>query len=297
MKIAVIGSGAMGCFFGSLLSVQNDISIFGRNKNTIDFINSNGISVNEKIFFPKAFMNDCSYEKYDLALILVKAYDTVKAIENNINIIENSSYILTLQNGLGNDTILKKYKSEKYILMRTTENNSSVSDIGKIYSGGNGITVIGSLDGNSDFLKKIVDNFNLCEIETIISENTQEIIWKKLSLNIAVNALTAVFNIPTGKITEKSVMEICSKLIEETVNVAEKSGIILDYNEILDRVLSLAKRQPNAFTSMYKDIQNKRKTEIDFLNGAIVKLGDKYNIDVTFNRMITEKIHSLEGLI
>ena len=52
MKIAVIGSGAMGCFFGSLLSVQNDISIFGRNKNTIDFINSNGISVNEKIFLP-----------------------------------------------------------------------------------------------------------------------------------------------------------------------------------------------------------------------------------------------------
>ncbi len=297
MKIAVIGSGAMGCFFGSLLSLKNNVSIFGRNKKIVDFINSNGISVNEKIFFPNAFMNGCSDEKYDLALILVKAYDTQKAIEDNINIIKNSSYILTLQNGLGNDTILKNYKSEEYIMLGTTENNSSVIDTGKIYSGGNGITVIGNLNGNSNFLNKTADNFNMCGVETIISENTQKIIWEKLSLNIAVNALTAVFKIPTGKITEKSVMEICSKLIEETVNVAEKTGINLDYNEILQRVISLAKRQPNAFTSMYKDIQNNRKTEIDFLNGAIVKLGDKHNTDVTFNRMITEKIHSLEGLI
>ena len=101
MRISVIGSGAMGCLFGSLLSVKNDVVIIGRNKNTVDFINNHGITINSsEKFYPKAALNGSFYEKSDLAVIMVKAYDTAKALENNKKLIENSQYILTLQNGL-----------------------------------------------------------------------------------------------------------------------------------------------------------------------------------------------------
>ncbi len=296
MKIAVIGSGAMGCLFSSLLSVKNEVSVFSRNEYAVKKINSDGIKITEKdntskIFRPKAFLSGESQSKFDLVIILVKTYDTVSAIEMNRSIIDNAGYVLTLQNGLGNEDVIKNYKSEN-IIIGTTEHNSSLNSCADITHGGNGITVLG---GISEFICKLSENFNSCGIDTIVKENMKETVWKKLALNIAVNALTAIYSIPTGRIIEDEFLKICKELISETVKVAEKEKVILNSEEIFNSVIGLAERQPLAFTSMYKDIKNNRKTEIDCINGAVVKIAEKYNLDCKYNKIMTEKIHILES--
>lgn len=293
MKISVIGSGAMGCLFGSLLSVKNDVVIIGRNKNTVDFINNHGITINSsEKFYPKAALNGSYYEKSDLAVIMVKSYDTVKALENNKKLIENSQYILTLQNGLGNSENILEFAERDKIFIGTTEHNSSVEKTGYICHGGNGATIIGGLSGSAE---KIADVFSECGISAKASNDVFRVIWKKLLLNAAVNAVTAVLGIPTGFIVKNNnVLEICQNLVSESVKTAESCNLSFSSDEIMQSVRNLSLRQPHAFTSMYSDITNNRKTEIDSINGAIVSIAEKNNISVPFNRMITDMIHALE---
>lgn len=300
MKISIIGSGAMGCLFGALLFDKNDVTIIGRNKATVDCINNNGIEITErdnsvKKFYPKAVLNGLKSDSSDLVIIMVKTYDTFSALENNRKLINNSKFILTLQNGLGNEDLLFKFAKKEKILIGTTEHNSSVNDNAKIYHGGNGSTVIGGLSENSEILNQIVSTFSDCGIITEISDNVQKVIWKKLFLNIGVNALTAVLDIPTGFLIKgNNITEIYCGLIKEAIEIAKIYNLEFDYSDILNSIINLAIRQPDAHTSMYIDIKNKRKTEIDSINGAIVRIAEKNNINVPYNKMITNMIHTLE---
>lgn len=298
MKIAVIGMGAMGCLFSSLLSRFNHVCVFSRNLSLVNHVNRNGIKIIEKNnsishFFPEAVMNGMSDEKFDLCILMVKSYDTYNALEENRKIIDNSFMLMSLQNGLGNDEILRQFKDENNIIIGTTQHNSSVRNHAEIYHGGDGMTVIGGYSEQNDLLNKVAENFLSCGIDTSLNNDIRYVIWKKLSLNVAVNALTAVFRIPTGRILEPNFRKIWEKLLLETVNVAESYDIHLDYNEIADDIVNLAKRQPDACTSMCKDIENNRKTEIDSINGMIVKLGKSKNIDITQNQRIVQEIYNM----
>jgi 2-dehydropantoate 2-reductase len=113
-------------------------------------------------------------------------------------------------------------------------------------------------------------------------------------LNASVNAITAIYKIPTGRITEEKIMKICRNIITESIDIAESEGIIFSFDETMQNICSLAERQKNAYTSMYNDIKNGRKTEIDFINGAIAEIACKNNINARYNNMITEQIHQLE---
>jgi 2-dehydropantoate 2-reductase len=201
---------------------------------------------------------------------------------------------MTLQNGIGNDKIISEYIDKSRILIGTSEHNSTLKNKGTVCHGGNGITVIGNIEDNFDVLENIKVNFIKCGIETIISDNIQKIIWKKLLLNASVNAITAIYKIPTGRITEEKIMKICSNIITESIDIAESEGIIFSFDETMQNICSLAERQKNAYTSMYNDIKNGRKTEIDFINGAIAEIACKNNINARYNNMITEQIHQLE---
>lgn len=293
MKISVIGSGAMGCLFGSLLSVRNNVVILGRNNDTVSFINNNGITVNSsEKFYPKAALNGTYYEKSDLTIIMVKSYDTVQALAENKKLIENSQSVLTLQNGLGNAEHILRFADRNKIFIGTTEHNSSIEKTGYICHGGNGSTFIGGLSGSAE---KIADAFSECGITAFASDDVYRLIWKKLLLNAAVNAVTAVLSIPTGFIAKNnSVLEICQNLVSEAVKTAETCNLSFSSEEIMQSVKNLSVRQPDAFTSMYSDIRNNRKTEIDSINGAIAAIAEKNGIDVPFNRMITDMIHALE---
>lgn len=302
MNIAIIGTGAMGCLFAGMLSKCNNVSIVGRNHDTVDIIRRNGISVTEKdnsvnIYRPNSMI--CSADNtqtFDLAIICVKSYDTLSALQTNKGIIENAGHILTLQNGLGNDEYISKYADKDKILIGTTEHNCSVVSRNEVYHGGNGMTVIGSLSENNDILSEIADNFSQCGIDMTISDNVMKAVWKKLMLNISVNAVTAVMGIPTGFIVKSEyVMGICRKLANEAVKTANTVyGMDFDIKDIMQSVINLSLRQPDAHTSMYNDIKHNRRTEIDSINGAVVKIAERNGLSASYNHMITDMIHGLE---
>lgn len=296
MKITVIGSGAMGCLYSSWLTAENDVTLICHKKETADFINKNGITVNNSDkFYPEAIVSGShSDKKSDLTIIFVKAYDTKSAIRENPDIIKNSTYIMTLQNGIGNYEIISEYIPESKILIGTSQHNSTLQSTGNIIHGGNGITSIGGISTDKLVLENIKQNFIKCGFDTAVSDNIWEIIWHKLIINAAVNAVTAIYCIPTGRLTEKPFMNICEKIAQESVKTARLCGLKFSYNSIMNDIYSLAERQKNAFTSMYNDIKNGRKTEIDSINGAIFKIAEKNNFHAEFNKYVTDKIHLLE---
>lgn len=303
MKIAVIGTGAMGCLFGGILSYNNDVTLIGRNADSVDMINRCGIVITEKdesvnVCYPKAVVCcEDNTERFDIAIICVKSYDTLSALNSNRGIIKNCGYILTLQNGLGNDEVILEFADKSRILIGTTEHNCSVVNKNEVYHGGGGMTVIGGLTENSVILEEISGNFSACGLDVSVSHDVLKNVWKKLMLNISVNAVTAVLKIPTGFISNsENVLNICRNLAAEAAETANSVyGMDFNVEEIMESVINLSVRQPHAHTSMYNDIKYGRLTEIDSINGAVVKIAERNGLSVPYNNMITEMIHTLEA--
>lgn len=304
MKIAVIGAGAMGGLYGAYLSRKNDVYMIDVNEKTVNSINNNGILIYEKehdkteVFKVPAFTDSSSLDTMDLVILFVKNLYTLSALKNNLNLFNDSTLAISLQNGTGNDGDLEKFIKKENILIGTTEHSCSILDNNKISHNQNGFTNIGMISHNDTILKNIQKSFEACNLKTVVYENIQEIIWNKLFINMALNATTAILNCKIGYLGEnKHASELVRNILSEAVDVAIVDGTHFDKNEVITRVEKYINEDlKNAITSMNQDVLNKRLTEIDHINGAVSTLGKAYKIPTPYNDCIIHIIHSIEGL-
>ena len=166
MNIAVLGSGAMGCLFGSYLSKRNNVFLIGRNPEKQAFLDKNGIVVREHDgveakYHPHAISDCTGLPAVDLLIIFVRVMDTLTALEKNKAVIGPDTYILTLQNGAGHDEKLLKYVDSSHAIIGSTKHSSSIVEPGLIFHGGTGNTAIGALNNDSD-IGFISDELTAC---------------------------------------------------------------------------------------------------------------------------------------
>ncbi len=299
MKIAIIGAGAMGCLYGSYLSKNNDLTMVDVSKACVNTINEKGICIEEKgdiLYFPaKAVLSGDLDEKMDLVIVFVKAMYTDQALDANRQLLDENTILVSLQNGAGNDRTLAKYADLGQIVIGNSEHSSVFMGPGVTRHAGSGITRVGSLGGHKSRAEKVSKLFNASGIETARIENIQEIIWRKLMVNLAFNPLTTILNSSIKGVKENEHSWLLLKLlIQEALIVAEADGTKLDHQEVFDEIDVIVEKAGNGFTSMYQDIANGRKTEIDNINGAIVNQAALYDIDVPYNRMMTRLIKAIE---
>lgn len=299
MKIAIIGAGAMGCLYGSYLASENELTMIDVSKECIDKINEDGICVEENgklTSFPAVacISGECDV-KMDMVIIFVKTIYSVDALTMNKKIIDDHTILVTLQNGAGNDRILKEFVASDQIVIGNSEHNSVYTGPAEIRHSGSGITRIGSLEGNVEAVKTVFGVFSRAGIQTACIDNIQEIIWKKLMVNLSYNPLTAILDIGIGEIREnEDSWRLLKMLIEEALMVAEADGTALDHDEVFAEIERIAEKLGSGFTSMHQDIALGRKTEIDQINGAVVKQAELLGLDVPYNRMITSLIKAKE---
>ena len=310
MKIAIIGAGAMGCLFGGKLSVKdNEVWLMDIDEEQIKAINIRGLMIEEKeainglkknILYKnlKATSNPKDVGFADLVIIFVKSINTAKAIISNKEIFNESTYILTLQNGLGNvDTIINSAGKSK-VIAGTTSHGATMLEKGHIKHAGIGKTIIGELDGKtSKGLEKILQVLKDADIDTEISENIQGVIWDKLLVNIGINAITGICNVKNGAIASNSKLnEIMELAVIEAYEIAKIKGISLNFIDPVKHTLEVSIATAENKSSMLQDVLNSRKTEIEMINGAIVAEGIKYNIDTPVNKMLTNLIQFKESM-
>jgi 2-dehydropantoate 2-reductase len=301
LKIGIIGAGAMGGLFGAKLSLAGEeVWLYDHNTNKIFAIQEAGLTItdaNETIETrPKASTDLAAIGVCDLVLIFVKARSTLAAAEAAKNLAGNRTAILTLQNGYGNAEQLTAILGSHRVLVGTTAQGSTFTAPGRVFHGGCGETVIGEFGGGiSPRLKDIAAIFSRAGIITSTTDCIAPHIWAKLIINAGINALTAITRLPNGQLANypetRELVELC---VAEAVAVARTAKIALPFPDPLAKVWSVVAATSNNRSSMLQDIANCRPTEVDAINGAIVREGNKHGVATPVNRTITLLIKTLE---
>ncbi|PIU83945.1 MAG: hypothetical protein COS68_01340 [Elusimicrobia bacterium CG06_land_8_20_14_3_00_38_11] len=298
MKITIIGAGAMGTLFAGILSKGgNDVCILTRNKKTEKILKKNGIRISgiTKTTIPssklKITTDPAEICRPDLIIILVKSYDTISTVPSIKKMMGKNTVILTLQNGLGNYEVFSEYFYKKTIISGITSESSTLVKSGEIIHMGKGDTII----EKSDFSGQVADIFNECGIKITLSSKIESVIWSKLVLNCAINPVAAISGVRNGEIINyKNLFEVAVEAGKEVVTVAKKMKIKILFSDVAQRIKNICLATSENTNSMLADILAKRKTEIDSLNGAVVKIAEKLKVPVPVNKSLYGIIRKLE---
>jgi 2-dehydropantoate 2-reductase len=152
-------------------------------------------------------------------------------------------------------------------------------------------------DRRNEKLKRFVEALNEAGLETDLEENIDDLIWSKLIINVGINALTALTGLPNGRLLDfPDTRAVMADLVAEAVTVAEKKGVRLTYADPLQMVYQVAEKTGGNRSSMLQDFDRKRQSEIDFINGAIVREAEALGLEVPVNRALTRLVRALDAL-
>ena len=327
VKIGFIGAGSIGSLFGGYLaSIHSDenpleIVFFGRRDHALA-INEAGLRLtagdkdlllkNIKVYgnaqdFTGSLGIGYGY-KFDFLFLTTKAYDTERTMIQFKEIIESSNWFIILQNGIGNEALVKEYCNEDKILRIITSHGALLENYGHVRHTGVGFTKIGFAylkpDKNTvkDYggaYESLIDLKNLLSAGGLETEIVEDIItcsWEKVFVNIGINAIGALTGLTNGQLLEKdSLREMMGNAVNEALEVAGVKQIDLLDRDYVELMYSVAKKTYNNKNSMLQDVLKGKPTEIDFINGRIVEFGKKLGIEVVTNELLTTLIKGLES--
>lgn len=300
MKIAMIGPGAMGCLFGGLLTLaKEDLWLVGYKLEQVERICAEGLLLEEEgkvqIIPMRATHDVNSVGKADLVIFFVKTYDTEKAASDSRALEKEDTIFLTLQNGLGNEEALCQKIDPQKVILGITGHGSTLLRPGHIRHAGWGKTYIGERDHQiTERVNRIAQMFSKAGIETEVSSHIHDLIWEKLLINVGINALTALTGFKNGQLLDHpETLRLMEALVGEAMEVAQRKGIQIEGNPI-EKVKRVAEATKENRSSMGQDFDRRRRTEIDAINGAIVREAEGLGISVPYNRMITDLIKVME---
>ena len=302
MKIAVVGPGALGCLVAGFLKFKagEDVWLLDNlperaRKISESGIRIEGISGNHTIKI-SATADAKDIGPVDLAIICVKSYSTEDASKEIKDIVSENTSVLTLQNGIGNVQILNDYFGEDKVIAGVTNHGSTLLSTGHVRHAGKGDTIIGKADGKlSRELRDVVTILTKAGFPTKISKDIDSVIWSKLLINVGINALTAITRLNNGKIVAyDEARELVRSAVQEAARVVKRKRIKLTYDDPIQKVESVAKATAANVSSMLQDVLNKNRTEIDFINGAIVRHGKATGIPTPVNEILTRLVKTIE---
>lgn len=302
MKITIIGPGAIGSLFGVfLIKSKEEVHFLDHNKMRVDKLKKDGISI-EGISGNHHVDIDITDDPKDigvsdLVIVCVKSYDTEDAIRRARPLLGDNTQVLTLQNGVGNLQILEEIAGEDRVIGGVTNQGANVVEWGHIVHAGKGDTVIGRKDKKIlGPIREVANILNRAGFQTKISKDIDSIIWSKLIINVGINALTAIARLNNGRILEfDGLKDIMKQAVSEAVKVVKRRRIKLIYDDPIQKVELVCKATAKNVSSMLQDVLRKRRTEIDFINGAIVRQGASYNIPTPINEILTNLIKTIES--
>lgn len=302
MNITIIGAGAMGGLFAARLAAAGEqVAVVDVWAEHIACINEKGLTLHEMdhsklVAWPQALRQPEDAPPPDLVIIFVKSTMTRKAAESARRVLGPETRVLTLQNGMGNAETIADVVGSTRVIAGTTAQGATLLGPGRIRHGGEGKTHIGCLDGGvDDFCREVAVIFSRAGLPTMADADASSMIWGKLIINVGINALTALLKLRNGQLAEsEATRELVAMAVEEAVTVAAAAGIVLPYESPVRKVLEVATATGANHSSMLQDILHERKTEIETINGAIVREGERLGLATPVNKMLTLLIGCLE---
>jgi len=294
MRIAMLGAGAMGGVFGSLLVKAGfDVIFLDIWREHIEKMQREGLRVRdqsgEELIPVKAFSSPEGLEPVDLIFLMVKAYDTETALQQWKTIRDEKTLVLTMQNGLGNVERIARHVPMDRIIPGVTSRGAYVVGPGVVNNSGHAETVLGVVHPSQRRdSERLAAMFTQAGVEVKYDEDVNSLIWGKLIMNLAINpvgALTGMRNVevlsypPTFRLQELA--------MKEGMAVGKAKGIRFRYSDPVKKLKEIVSGAPLNRCSMLQDIQRGKRTEIDYINGAVVELGRELNIPTRVNEVLT----------
>jgi 2-dehydropantoate 2-reductase len=288
-----MGAGAVGCYYGGMLArAGHEVTLIGR-PNHVDAINRDGLRMQTLTFDEHvrvaASTQPSAVEGASLVLFCVKSTDTESAAAELKPYLEEDALVLVLQNGVDNADRVRTVISQE-VAAAVVYVAAGMEGSGHVRHHGRGDLVIEPSSQSEAFARVLIDS----QIPTEISPNVRGALWAKLILNCAYNALSAITQLPYGRLAANASVEACMRdIVGECLAVAKAEDIAIP-GDVDASVRMIAEKMPTQFSSTAQDVARSKPTEIDHLNGLIVRLGEKHGIATPANRVLHALVKALE---
>ncbi|MCX5873815.1 MAG: ketopantoate reductase family protein [Deltaproteobacteria bacterium] len=302
MKIAIIGAGALGSVIGALLwEAGLDPVLIECNSDEVDHIRKNGLWIEgvsgDRYVRPRITNDPSTVGKADLVIVLVKSYDTKSSCSTVEKILSDDGAIITVQNGVGNFEILDAAFPGK-VLMGVTTMGAMKLGVGRVRHTGYGPTHLGEVSGEITdralAIRDVLKSMNGGPVNAI--ENAFGSVWSKLIINAGINAPATLLRLRNGDLPNTaSGLALIKKIVKECVMIVEAKGIQLIFDDPEAQVIQVCKGTAGNLNSMFQDIIAGRKTEIDFINGAIAEQAKNHGLEAPVNETLAMLIRSMEA--
>ncbi|UCD66225.1 MAG: 2-dehydropantoate 2-reductase [Deltaproteobacteria bacterium] len=309
MKIAIIGPGALGCLLAASLTIKQkkipdlDLWLLDYKPDRAQHLNEHGLILEEnnqeRHCKVKTTANPKDIGPADIIILCVKSQSVAAALEQAEKLFQTDTLLVTMQNGIGHLELLKTKQGMPPVVLGVTAQGANLVAPGHVRHAGSGLTMIGFLKSagfaKSLFLAKVCNLLNDGGLETLIVDNILDYVWSKLLVNTGINALTAIHGCPNGQLLESE--ETSDKLaaaVKEGEAVGRAQGIEFS-DDPLDMTIDVCKKTAQNISSMLQDVNNKRPTEIESINGQIVAAGKKLGIPTPVNEELLHKVQEIES--
>jgi 2-dehydropantoate 2-reductase len=303
VKIAILGAGALGCAIGATLTEGgHETWLLARSRVHVDALRRDGLQVDDangsRRIAVRAATEPSDVGVADLVIVLVKSFHTDSAMRGALALIGPHTCVLSLQNGLGHEDILADIVGRERVLAGKTYVGGVRRGPGHIQSGVTGkATYIGELDGRlTPRVQAIADAFNSAGLVTTVSENIVGTMWDKLLVNVATGALTGITRLTYGQLYEEPLLKSTAlAAVSEAIAAAQASGVRLSMTDPEQAWTLAAEGLPPAFkTSMLQSLEQGSITEVDFINGAVVRAGQRLGVPTPVNATLVACIKGIE---
>lgn len=305
MKVCVLGAGSLGSTIGGALAqTGNEVHFVGREAH-MKAINDHGLTMvtptGEEVAHPIGHTTPDGIGPCDLVIVLCKAFDTAKTMEEGKELIGSDTAVMSLQNGLGAEDVLSGIVGADHVIGGKTYIGGMLLEPGRVQATIPGKdTLIGELDGSiTPRVEAIGKAFEEAGMHCIVSDNIMGVIWDKLLVNVATGAVCGITRLPYGDMyQEEKLTAVAAAAVQEGIEVARAAGVVLS-SEDPQYSLDLAREGlPDSFKpSMLQSLEKNRPTEIGVINGAVVAQGKKYGVPTPVNETLVACVTGIERYI
>lgn len=294
MHFAVIGAGNMGCVYGANLArIGEDVTMIDVWEDHVNAMREKGLQMDglhgEFVAKVDATINPANAQKADVAIITVNAYNTRDAAEAAKALLKDDGCALTLQNGLGNVEVLIDVLGDTRVMAGLTFHSGDLRAPGQVTHTNKGPTYLGELDkSKSERLLAINERMQKAEVEPVLEDDIMATIWGKFVHNCGLNAICAITDLRPGNIREVPELdEFQTLIIEEVLALVKAKGIEIPEKNPIKFIKDYSAVKFHR-VSMKQHLDRGRMTEIDALNGYVVRESEKLGLKAPYNDALTK---------
>lgn len=301
----MLGAGALGSALGGVLTEGgHDVRLVDTWREHVDAMNAHGLAMRDggvdRTVRVRAQTGCEGIGPVDLVVVLVKSYHTEQAVRSAVDagVVGPSTVVMSMQNGLGHEDVIAAIVGRERTMAGKTYTGGVVLAPGHVIAGTRGKeSIVGELDGRvTDRARRVADAFCAAGLATTVSDNIVGAMWDKLFINVGTGALAGITRLAYGELYRVKAIEACAlEAIAEAMAVARAMGVKLATERPVDAWLHASAGLPPEFkTSMLQSLEQGLPTEIDFINGSVVRAGERAGVPTPVNRTIVALMKGVE---